>query len=165
MIIIIKNTNKQKMTRRQQTPHHRFLPFTIHTAAVQVESTSTSVLNNTDTQEEEEAPHHHVFPPRLALLELLAADRCNGAREPSFVEPWDRYHGQVKNQSDTGPVFHGTRYIIAVFCYSTQAGWRKPCRACVAAECAHGSHSRPGVNVPGRPPWLNLRTHRQLAPQ
>ena len=75
------------MTRRRQTPHHPFLPFTIHTAAVQVESTSTSVLNNTDTQEEEEAPHHHVFPPRLALLELLAADRCNGAGEPSFVEP------------------------------------------------------------------------------
>ena len=48
------------MTRRRQTPHHRFLPFTIHTAAVQVESTSTSsVPNNTsDTQEEEERDVH-----------------------------------------------------------------------------------------------------------
>ena len=53
------------MTRRRQTPHHRFLPFTIHTAAVQVESTSTSsVLNNTNTQEEE-APHHR--PSALPL--------------------------------------------------------------------------------------------------
>ena len=62
MIIIIKRTIPKPEDDKEatDTPHHRFLPFTIHTAAVQVESTSTSsVLNNTTTLKKKKKPHTH----------------------------------------------------------------------------------------------------------
>ena len=84
------------MTMRRQTPHHPFLPFTIHTAAVQVESTSTSsVPNNTDTQEEE-APHHR---PSALPLPPIAFVSTNNDDVPS------RCSFEIGFQSDTKYAF------------------------------------------------------------